>query len=89
VEADLLRLSIPTQVVARLFGTRTDYARTIVVDLTGTNAAEAAEVARVVQGSVQAIPEEEKKLLPSFGSASIAILLGADYVSRVMPAPTQ
>lgn len=89
VEADLLRLSIPTQVVARLFGTRTDYARSMVIDVTGANAIEAAEVARIMQTSVQAIPEEEKKNIPSFGNAAIVILIGADYVSRVMPTSAQ
>lgn len=84
---DDLKRSLPNATVtARDSAKKTDFAETVVVDLTGSRAADAERLAGIVGGTVGALPEGETK--PT--GADFLILLGKDAASRpaVSPSPT-
>lgn len=85
VEDVLLSLSsIHIRVTAKEDAGRSDYADSVVVDLTGNNKEAASRLARMMQGEIGQLPSGEIK--PS--GAEILIILGSSYVENITPYPS-
>ncbi len=73
-------------VVSKANAKRSDYQKSIVIDLTGQNTELAQQIADLIEGELGSLPEGEVK--PSDPNTGLLIILGADYVSSAAPSPT-
>lgn len=79
LEKDLTSKANNIKVVSRENAKKTDYAKTLVVDLTGNQADVAEQLAQLAGGSVGKLPEEETN--PG-SSAEFLIIVGKDYTEK-------
>lgn len=85
--ADIVKLVSNLTVDLRTNAARTDYERSIVVDLTGQKKDMANQMATLIGGDVSDLPSGETK--PTDSSIELLVILGKNYLSPTpIPSPT-
>ncbi len=85
IEEDLQKRLPDVTVVAKENARKSTYATTLVIDLTGAKASEAQRVAALLEGTVQKMPDDEKKPV----GADMLVIIGQDKASTTpTPSPT-
>lgn len=76
-EKDLKSKITNIEITSKENASNKDYEKTLVIDLTGDNKTEVAEVAKAIGGLVSPMPAAEKK-----PNGDLLIILGSDYVKQ-------
>jgi len=83
---DIVKIATNLTLTNEANAARSDYGRSVVVDLSGTKADLATQMATLIGGDVSALPAGEVK--PADATSDLLVILGRNYVTPVVATPT-
>jgi hypothetical protein len=82
---DIVKIATNLTITNEANAARSDYARSVVVDLSGTKADLATQMATLIGGDVSALPAGEVR--PTDATSDLLVILGRNYTTPVVAAP--
>ena len=83
--ADIVKIATNLTITNEANAARSDYARSVVIDLSGTKADLAAQMATLIGGDVSALPAGEVR--PTDATSDLLVILGRNYTTPVVATP--